>query len=122
MRNGRLGLITTKGPNISNRTRWLMSFIGGVIFLYGARLARGCTSGQALSGSIGKAFLQADGEGKKLTAKNTTNVIAKAELEQWRKTAQPLADAWVADMNAKGRNGAKMLEDAKALIARHAGK
>jgi uncharacterized membrane protein YedE/YeeE len=49
-RNGRLKLATTKGPNISNRTRWLMSFLGGVIFLYGARMARGCTSGQALSG------------------------------------------------------------------------
>jgi len=49
-RNGRLKLTTTKGPNISNRTRWLMSFLGGVIFLYGARMARGCTSGQALSG------------------------------------------------------------------------
>ena len=48
--NGRLKIMTTKGPNISNRTRWLMSFLGGVIFLYGARLARGCTSGQALSG------------------------------------------------------------------------
>ncbi len=48
--NGRLKLTTTKGPNISNRTRWLMSFLGGVLFLYGARLARGCTSGQALSG------------------------------------------------------------------------
>jgi len=49
-RNGRLKLTTTKGPNISNRTRWVMAFLGGVIFLYGARLARGCTSGQALSG------------------------------------------------------------------------
>ncbi len=49
-RNGRLGLTTTKGPGISNRTRWAMSFLGGVIFLYGARMARGCTSGQALSG------------------------------------------------------------------------
>ncbi len=48
--NGRLKIMTTKGPNISNRTRWLMSFLGGVLFLYGARLARGCTSGQALSG------------------------------------------------------------------------
>jgi len=48
--NGRLKLITTKGPNISNRTRWLMAFLGGVVFLYGARMARGCTSGQALSG------------------------------------------------------------------------
>ena len=41
---------TTKGPNISNRKRWLMAFLGGTIFLYGARMARGCTSGQALSG------------------------------------------------------------------------
>jgi uncharacterized protein len=48
--NGRLKFETTKGPNISNRTRWLMAFLGGVIFLYGARMARGCTSGQALTG------------------------------------------------------------------------
>lgn len=41
---------TTKGPNISNQTRWLMAFLGGALFLYGARLARGCTSGQALTG------------------------------------------------------------------------
>jgi hypothetical protein len=46
----RLKLETTKGPNISDRTRWLMAFLGGVVFLYGARLARGCTSGQALTG------------------------------------------------------------------------
>lgn len=48
--NGRLKFETTKGPNISVRTRWLMAFLGGVIFLYGARMARGCTSGQALTG------------------------------------------------------------------------
>jgi uncharacterized membrane protein YedE/YeeE len=45
-----LKLTTTRGPNISDTTRWVMSFLGGVIFLYGARMARGCTSGQALSG------------------------------------------------------------------------
>jgi uncharacterized protein len=49
-RHGRLKLSTTRGPNISDRTRWVMAFLGGVIFLYGARMARGCTSGQALSG------------------------------------------------------------------------
>jgi len=48
--NGRLKFETTKGPNITNRTRWSMAFLGGVIFLYGARMARGCTSGQALTG------------------------------------------------------------------------
>ena len=48
--NGRLKFMTTRGPNISDRTRWMMAFLGGVLFLYGARMARGCTSGQALSG------------------------------------------------------------------------
>jgi len=47
---GRVKLETTKGPNISNRTRHWMAFLGGVLFLYGARMARGCTSGQALTG------------------------------------------------------------------------
>lgn len=41
---------TVKGPRISNRTRWLMAFLGGSLMGYGARFARGCTSGQALSG------------------------------------------------------------------------
>ena len=48
--NGRLKLTTNKGPNISVRTRWIMAFLGGAIMGYGARFARGCTSGQALSG------------------------------------------------------------------------
>lgn len=48
--SGRTKIETTKGPNVSNRTRWLMAFAGGVLFLYGARMARGCTSGQALTG------------------------------------------------------------------------
>mgnify|MGYP003573298689 CR=1 FL=1 len=41
---------TVKGPHISVRTRWLMAFLGGLLMGYGARFARGCTSGQALSG------------------------------------------------------------------------
>jgi uncharacterized membrane protein YedE/YeeE len=49
-RNGRLKAETGKGPNISVRTRWVTAFVGGAFMGYGARLARGCTSGQALSG------------------------------------------------------------------------
>jgi uncharacterized protein len=48
--NRRLKFETRKGPNISVKKRWVMAFIGGVIMGYGARFARGCTSGQALSG------------------------------------------------------------------------
>ena len=48
--NGRLKIETNKGPNISTRSRWLWAFVGGSFMGFGARLARGCTSGQALSG------------------------------------------------------------------------
>ena len=49
-RNGRFKLETIRGPQITPRMRWMMAFIGGSLMGYGARFARGCTSGQALSG------------------------------------------------------------------------
>lgn len=58
--NGRLKIETNKGPRISTRSRWAFAFIGGALMGYGARVARGCTSGQALSGgavlSVGSWF------------------------------------------------------------------
>jgi uncharacterized membrane protein YedE/YeeE len=48
--SGRLKLETNRGPHISRKARWLFAFIGGGFMGYGARMARGCTSGQALSG------------------------------------------------------------------------
>ena len=77
-------------------------------------------SGQALSGQIGKAFVQADAEGKKLTTGNTTNVIPAAELANWKKLGDKLSADWVKEMDGKGLPGAKLLDDAKALIAKHA--
>lgn len=49
-RNGRIKVETVRGPQVPVRVRWVMAFIGGAFMGYGARLARGCTSGQALSG------------------------------------------------------------------------
>jgi uncharacterized protein len=48
--NRRFRLELRKGPGISVRTRLVFALLGGAIMGYGARLARGCTSGQALSG------------------------------------------------------------------------
>jgi TRAP-type transport system periplasmic protein len=79
-------------------------------------------SGQALSGQIGKAFLQADMEGKKLTTKNATNVIPAGELTQWKALGNKLAADWVTEMNGKGLQGQQMLDSARALIAQHAAK
>ena len=47
--HGRVRLETRKGPRISVSTRWAFALLGGALMGYGARLARGCTSGQALS-------------------------------------------------------------------------
>jgi len=46
----RTSIETNKGPRISKSMRWMMAFIGGALMGFGARMARGCTSGQALSG------------------------------------------------------------------------
>jgi uncharacterized protein len=48
--SGRLKLKTEKSPRISYAKRFLFAFLGGMFFVYGAQLARGCTSGAALSG------------------------------------------------------------------------
>jgi len=39
-----------RGPNTTNKKRLILAFAGGIISAFGARLARGCTSGQALTG------------------------------------------------------------------------
>ncbi len=47
---GRFKSKVEKGPNISTRGRLMYALGGGVVMGYAAALARGCTSGQALSG------------------------------------------------------------------------
>jgi uncharacterized protein len=48
--NGRFRVELRKGPHISAAARLASALVGGLVMGYGARLARGCTSGQALSG------------------------------------------------------------------------
>ena len=47
---GRIKVTTFKGPNTTNGKRLMFAVIGGAIMGFGAKLARGCTSGQALTG------------------------------------------------------------------------
>ncbi len=39
-----------KGPGVSSKKRLFYALIGGILFGFGTRLGRGCTSGAALSG------------------------------------------------------------------------
>jgi uncharacterized protein len=47
---GRVKLGIEKGPRASNAMRLGLAFLGGGLMAFGAHLARGCTSGQALTG------------------------------------------------------------------------
>ena len=47
---GRTRLTVERGDHISNRARYAFAFLGGSLMGFGAKLARGCTSGQALTG------------------------------------------------------------------------
>jgi uncharacterized membrane protein YedE/YeeE len=47
---GRVRLSVEKGPRASTALRLLCAFAGGMLMAFGAHLARGCTSGQALTG------------------------------------------------------------------------
>ncbi len=47
---GRVKRTIEKGPRVSNGVRLSLAFAGGMLMAIGADLARGCTSGQALTG------------------------------------------------------------------------
>ena len=46
----RLSFSIERGPNVTDTTRLLLAFAGGFIAAYGAKIAKGCTIGQALTG------------------------------------------------------------------------
>jgi hypothetical protein len=48
--SGRLTWKIERSPKISKSRRLVLAFLGGVFFVYGGQMARGCTSGAALSG------------------------------------------------------------------------
>ena len=47
---GRVARTIEKGPRVSSAVRLALAFAGGMLMAIGADLARGCTSGQALTG------------------------------------------------------------------------
>lgn len=47
---GRFKVETLRGPRIARESRWVLAVGGGAIAGFAAQLARGCTSGQALTG------------------------------------------------------------------------
>jgi TRAP-type C4-dicarboxylate transport system substrate-binding protein len=49
---------------------------------------------------------------------NTITLMSSEELARWRKATEGLYEEWVNDVTAKGGDGRKLLEEARALLAR----
>ena len=47
-------------------------------------------------------------------------MIEPAELARWEKVTAQVDDVWLKDAQAKGYDGYKLLEDAKALLKKYA--
>lgn len=48
--NGRMGFRVQHSPKITAKRRLIFALVGGILFGLGSQIARGCTSGAALSG------------------------------------------------------------------------
>lgn len=78
-------------------------------------------SGMSLSAFIGKVFMDGDIPGRKSAeARNNTIItIPAAELQKWRKAAEPVQEEWIKEMNRRNLPGLKLVESAQALIAKY---
>jgi TRAP-type C4-dicarboxylate transport system substrate-binding protein len=80
-------------------------------------------SGLAASKWVGQVMDAGDAPGIEVAKKSGNRMIMldEAEVERWKAAAAPLVEAWIAEVTAKGYDGAAMVADAKALIAEYAG-
>src|SRR3546814_9186372 len=78
-------------------------------------------SGTALTGKIGAAWEDVEKPGLDAATKrgNTIITMPAAEVAKMRKLAEPVTQAWVEDMNKQGKDGAKLLAAAEALIDKY---
>jgi TRAP-type transport system periplasmic protein len=51
---------------------------------------------------------------------NTISVITEEEKAKWVKATEPVVDVWVKQAKDRGLDGGKLLETARALVAKHA--
>ncbi len=82
-------------------------------------------SGRAVSARFGKTVGDDDAVGKQkfLASKgNTVYIVPPAEIAQWRKASEGVAQQWVEEMAKKGVDGKTLIADAQALIAQHSKK
>ena len=78
-------------------------------------------SGLEFSVFAGGTQADADGPARQLAVDRGNNIItvSGADIDAWRAAAQPIYDEWVADMNAKGKDGQALIDEARMLIEKY---
>jgi TRAP-type C4-dicarboxylate transport system substrate-binding protein len=76
-------------------------------------------SGLEFSVFAGGTMAEADGPARQVAVDrgNTIVTVSEADAAKWAEMAQPVYDAWIADMESKGIDGAALIEEARALMA-----
>lgn len=80
-------------------------------------------SGAKLSAFATQVMWDMDAPAREIAANagNTIVQLDEAEVARWKEASQPVIERWIADMDAKGIDGAALIEQAKSLIAKHGG-
>jgi TRAP-type C4-dicarboxylate transport system substrate-binding protein len=78
-------------------------------------------SGMAASAFLGRTQQSNDPTGRKSASdrNNTIHTFSASDTAEFVKLSSEVDDEWVADMNKRNFDGKKLLETAKALIAKH---
>ncbi len=80
-------------------------------------------SGLETSKHIGELFDATTAPSRKIAEQynDVFTTLTPAQYEKWKTATEPVAKEWIQEANAKGANGAALLEDARALIKKHGG-
>jgi TRAP-type C4-dicarboxylate transport system substrate-binding protein len=78
-------------------------------------------SGVEFSAMIARTQDVGDNVGRDLAIKNGNKIteLEAAEVQRWKRTAGVVESDWVNDMKAKNIDGAKLVSEARALIAKY---
>lgn len=79
-------------------------------------------SGAQTSAFFGQAMDQGDKSGREIATKagNKITQLELAETQRWLRTASSVEDDWVKEVRAKGIDGAQLVSEARALLAKYA--
>jgi TRAP-type C4-dicarboxylate transport system substrate-binding protein len=79
-------------------------------------------SGVEAAALFGRAMDEGDTIGRDIAAKAGNNIVAldAAETQRWRRTAATVETDWVNEMKGKNIDGARLVSEARALVAKHA--